>query len=910
MPLPRLDLDPLVRQRFLEKAAEFLAKTGNHRGVIRLVECWASIDTPSRMAVLLEARAFMKLLVMDRAWLRIRELLATEPGDVDAAALAAEMFLLQSWPTRARQLLDEALARHPDHPRLRWLASETTEGHRLPSARGKKSEKSNDPAELLARAERLLAKGSRVRSRTILTRLAAADPGNSRVQDLMWALEGDFDQAQAGPVELALELLPGLALPTSLAEMVSLVAGHEVDQAQVPERTPLPDVEEDVEFPALFRRIMPLPQPFTDDDMGDVTHPARLASSQEMRIEGDSGNVGRRPETSLEDDTSALPIPMDALQRGGSAAPQFIGRDPILESPAMLSTELVAPPPPPRDEKLAATGAPVARRILLAGTPPRIDRRIFVALGVVALGIGLAVLHRCGTASHADRIRDIAARAIDSDEYGKILRAEAVLWGHMDRSGPTEPGLPEALGRIEIALWEDHVNNAQHLEDARRFVKQALADPTSDPAHLASAELALSERRLGTAHDELAHYDVDDSGRWYAEGRLAQLDGDLAGAEQSFTRAIAAAPRALRSKRALIDLLVDEGRIREARALLLEAKERAPSNPRLRIAAERMRFDEMTNREVAVAMPSLLEALPSIQAQPRLEASLLHLGAETLSARGDTVHAVAFEKQAFGKDWTNPELLYRIALGELAEQHQLQALAHLQEALGYRPGDLEARIALVRVLLDLDRVGEAREQVAEAARIAPVLPRLSVAKAWIAAVGDEDLKSTRDLLAPYVLRNPTDGEALFILGYALVKAGDDSASRVMDAAIQALSRHRSHVSALLLPRARAARLLAFHGPAPAAAREEVLAQAPHDPWVYLLLAWEFPPGNPDSEAAAYLEQGEDVGPEFARIHFERGYYSIVARDGYVQTKESWKRYMDLEPNGAREARAIQVLAQM
>ncbi len=162
---------PKTRLRYLDGVVEYLWDSRNLRGLICLVERWASVEPPSKTGRLYQIRAFLALRLMDRAWLQLKKLLEQDPDDMEALAMATEMFLDRGWPSRAKKLLAEAKERMPGAPELPRLMELTEGPPRTPPANAREIEQQGSPTELLELAERFLATGSFLRGRALLERV-------------------------------------------------------------------------------------------------------------------------------------------------------------------------------------------------------------------------------------------------------------------------------------------------------------------------------------------------------------------------------------------------------------------------------------------------------------------------------------------------------------------------------------------------------------------------------------------------------------------------------------------------------------------------------------------------------------------------------------------------------------------
>ncbi len=261
--------------RLLEKAVVRLEAAADARMVVRLVEKWAENGHPSPRARLSQAKAFLHLRLMDRAWVRLKEVGDNLGDDPEVLALTAEMFIERGWPVRARKAVSTALAKNPADKHLHDLLRRSHAPPVQPPANARELERTGTPPELLRLAERFLCAGSFLRARSILERLRRQRGGwSSRVEDLLWGLEGDFTSGVDDPVSTAQALLSTSPLE-SIGEMTdhSEVTAH--GDAAIADH-------EQIAFPSLFRRVE---RDITDasDFTGEVTRISRMAQPAEAQ---------------------------------------------------------------------------------------------------------------------------------------------------------------------------------------------------------------------------------------------------------------------------------------------------------------------------------------------------------------------------------------------------------------------------------------------------------------------------------------------------------------------------------------------------------------------------------------------------------------------------------------------------
>ena len=187
--------DALPPPSRLEAAVRNLAARGDHRALIQFVEQWSTLSPPTDEARLAEARAFLALSQVDRAWIRLQTQAQAPDASLDVLTTAAEIFLARGWPAKARQYLNRALADAPDDARLQALWDAAAQPAEEPEPpRDDLLWQAADPEvaeELVALAAEHLRRGHRVVGKSVLERVLHALPDHPRAQDLLWAMKGD-----------------------------------------------------------------------------------------------------------------------------------------------------------------------------------------------------------------------------------------------------------------------------------------------------------------------------------------------------------------------------------------------------------------------------------------------------------------------------------------------------------------------------------------------------------------------------------------------------------------------------------------------------------------------------------------------------------------------------------------------
>ena len=269
---------PITPSR-LEGIALYLSTNARDRDLIWLYEAWAETEEPTTPAKLAVCRAFYSLRQMDRAWIRLRPLVeGDEEPTIDALLLAAEIFIERGWPTKARKFIDQALHEEPENPRLQRLSDRASKPPNHPEDAIREEAPEADLDSLIPLAETYLATGAFLKGQAILEGLKRHHPDNERVDELLWALRGDFQSPDSlselanrwGPQSIA---LPDFEDEAEHTESVSLADLHRTLDEE--------PAESSGSFPTLFRSETPEPPPdlFEADD---ITQSLDLATRQDM----------------------------------------------------------------------------------------------------------------------------------------------------------------------------------------------------------------------------------------------------------------------------------------------------------------------------------------------------------------------------------------------------------------------------------------------------------------------------------------------------------------------------------------------------------------------------------------------------------------------------------------------------
>jgi Flp pilus assembly protein TadD len=610
------------------------------------------------------------------------------------------------------------------------------------------------------------------------------------------------------------------------------------------------------------------------------------------------------------------------------------------QPPAPRPPPAVPPSGPPPAERGKAGPRPVPRAALPRPTPPPVRQvrpvepqdggdaddivlrrrgpRVGLALlalvalaGVAIAAAGLAYrLLGLGTGRTVARVSE----AIAADRYDALLDLDDDLKGRLP-ADPTgaDPTLLAAAARVQLALWAGYQPYPERFEAVHGLVEAALAvstPPVSPPAvaHLAAAELAAWEWRVPDAERELAAYGVEDADALLVRSAIAVARHDGPAAVEAARAATVQDPDSERAWRTLAERAFDAGASDEARLALGRARELDADSPRLAVVAL------LLDHEVRVeALPKDASTLANDLARrytpPRVEAYLFEEVAGQLPG-GPTAAARAWAlDQAFAKDATDPDLLAAFAARDIDAGHLLDALKKLQKAVHYRPGDLGLRLAMVRLLLDLDRIDEARAQVEESASLRPSEPELAVMASWIdvldalPAGNPEVFSRVSARLDPYLAAHEGDGQARWLLGLAMLGANHPKALDTLSKAAEDLLDSKAALDRSLVSRALASLVFARH-PKAEPLLDHLARNEARDPWVHLFLAWDAASGQ-RTRAGREFSEAVASSPEHARACWERARFLDETLHDSAGARAALRSYLALNPSGARAQRARQ-----
>jgi hypothetical protein len=261
--------------------------------LITLVEKWGEHGEPSAAARVAQARALIDLRQLDRAWVRLKDLVEQDLPDLAGVCIAAEMFLLRGWPNQARKVLQRGMTVDPTDSSLQALWDRATEPPTEPSVL---DEDDATIDQLVQQAEDFLSHGSLVRAQGLLERVKREVPEHARTLDLLWGMQGDYANREPRTLgQLVDEVLPDLGAFADLSD-----DPEHTESANLADLPLQIDRDDQDGFPLLFRNLEPHTQAY-----GGAAEPEVTAVTSMAELEQGGGTT-----TDVETTASEEPTPI------------------------------------------------------------------------------------------------------------------------------------------------------------------------------------------------------------------------------------------------------------------------------------------------------------------------------------------------------------------------------------------------------------------------------------------------------------------------------------------------------------------------------------------------------------------------------------------------------------------------
>jgi len=903
---------------------ERLEAEGRAVDVVRLTEKWGYGRSLPRAAMLAAARALLSLRLMDRALNRLRALTDASEDDTDALALTAELMLERGWAARGARTTERLRSLDASHARLPVLDALAAAPPQQLLTNARAIERSGSSEQLLRLAEVYLATGSLLRGKNLLERLRRKRPDDERVQQLLWAARGDL-KPRPGPLANLVNELN--STPDDHAE--------EWEQADRTESATFSDVtmsgvlppepQLSTGFPRLFR------QPGEEGaaaEPAEVTIAAHMASFSEMVeppaeevtessmldddpdtrimeiIPRDRGPQGAEREGRQAIDLRALHEQADPETDMGAEDDDLIvmkeRREPVTRAPRPLSTpnrrrrpiEVVEKHPTPL--ATPPTAAPVPPPPGPISVPPPVEpplleleddlepmtsgpSPLLVMLSAAAVAlIGVGGVYFGMRAQAGKQVTARTAGVLSEGDFGTLRALEVQLTQQVSSRQPPLRERATALALVESVLWAEYtgdIEDRQQALDAVSLARESGARDADLAVPLGTIALTAGELEEAARFAESAT-DSDESRYLAAQVALRVGSGDVAASIWPDPPPAGERYAALGAELAGPDTFTVEGASLEVQI----------------IAHER--------RWGALEAAGRLDAVSSLQSNasrllsPRQRSRLYAVAAELNEELGRGSLASVAWQQALRAGPAAPDVLYAVASREIVAGSASDAIPRLEQCRAVFPSEPRCQRALVVGLLELDRLDAA----AAAAEGAPMLAAwVELARGGSPSLPDDDGGTgLRDYLQGLLAARASDTEA--------VEAS-------MSIARVSLATSPYPELRALAPRALA--VLVEHGHSRLASQRarELKTLGSTDPSVHVRLSRYYQSSRRSSDAAQYLshatllaEERDNAPALFAlgELHREASQPALA--------EAQWRRYLALEPSGARAASATAALS--
>ncbi|MEN0063104.1 MAG: hypothetical protein AAGA48_13195 [Myxococcota bacterium] len=242
------------------------ATRGFHRLVVLFVERWAAVREPTYAAKRALAEAYVHLRLLGRAFSRVEALIEVPDASPDVWVLGVTILRMRGWLDQATAFARRAERAFPENRALGALVDVASE----PWPAFAPASDSDLVAVAIADAEQAMVQGQLVRAQVGLQRIRRQlTRPNGRVDELLWAIRGDFEM-DAGIDQLVPLLLPNRDAADTLVPIDDHSVGSE------------PSTEA---FRQLFRNL-DLDDEVDDPDLEEPTHITEMAELAQRARQG------------------------------------------------------------------------------------------------------------------------------------------------------------------------------------------------------------------------------------------------------------------------------------------------------------------------------------------------------------------------------------------------------------------------------------------------------------------------------------------------------------------------------------------------------------------------------------------------------------------------------------------------
>ncbi|MGB0640070.1 MAG: tetratricopeptide repeat protein, partial [Myxococcota bacterium] len=545
-------------------------------------------------------------------------------------------------------------------------------------------------------------------------------------------------------------------------------------------------------------------------------------------------------------------------------------------------------------EKFGSLGPDPDTDDMVAGVrrvPPRLAR-IAGYVGVVGLVTMLCawlvvyVLHWIASGQIVQESHEV----IVSGDYQSLKELEAKLVGQVEADREPKEIRELELALIRTILWSQYTGDSRRMVAAQDGLSLARSNgmPEEELA-LVNGFLRLAMGEIEAVGEAVERLGMDEPLHRVLAARYALFLGQESASRELLKQMGPEEPdmplMEMLARESLYTALDDQPEAINLRNKLLDA---APDNPFVQIARFHEEWDEHSVEQRLLELADVMESLPGPVA-PRQEGRLHAQRAMLLMEKGDSELAKESWLAALVVDPAHPQFLYAAAGHKLEDNNLLGALDDLERCLGARPWDFSCRRGTIQVLIELDRLDTARQMVdAWSDRKTQVLD------AWVSwAEGKPE-----DVFAS--LEGNASALSVWIRGMAQVDTDPDKSRENLERVSEAWSDVSKPMDRMLGMRAATQVMLATLPVQDAAERAVVLS--PNDPIVHVMAARVLEMEGQRVSALNLYEEAARLGPEHALTHHALGLYWFDPQGNMADARDSWQRYLELQPNGDRARR--------
>jgi predicted Zn finger-like uncharacterized protein len=490
---------------------------------------------------------------------------------------------------------------------------------------------------------------------------------------------------------------------------------------------------------------------------------------------------------------SAQPVPggtggvgFGELDFGGSAGGEEFAVDGKTGAPSMPPAEVGAevpvpttdmpPPPKARDRVVIQKGQGRAPKIVLAGIIAAVVAGAlltFTDYGAFGFKAINDQVHKTEWAAAATNDMGVARKAIGADLYDQCRSAA-------DTIANQSAALPRARALIAAAALTEYEFQTRFGRDASRATRadswlKSIAAVTGNPASIMYYSAAVGGRAAATgdlagARGLLEAASLKDTGDPVQQdiallrGEIELKAKDAAAATKAFTRALQVAPSAHAhyGLARAYDLAGDKAKAQAELAATLAA---TPKHPGAMVLKARLDWGEDRNDAAVIAeLNPLLDGPAKATASPTELSQAYTVFGLAQAGRGDVGAARTAFESALKLDSGNVDAL--IGQGEVffSDGRYTEALSRFDTAVQADPTNPTAIVADAKAKMQLDRLADAKNQLAAAQK---AMPKVMIVTYWLGRVeellgdkkGAEDAyvaaiaatsAKDRDAIQPYV----------------------------------------------------------------------------------------------------------------------------------------------------------------